>query len=217
MTSPHRPDSVFLNLSVEIGPRAAWYRMTAEPGGWTIVDTQGDPLYRSVHNVTPDDVAFDIAGATVGHDFDGMWEVRSVRRDPAAVAADVCGVECTERPEDMPPGAQMMRVGPCKLPPRHEDPRHDPKLGGVAQAILAMDHDAAEELAEITIGALAVVWRAINRTTIKAGAGAMDDDELYKIVCKGVEKMLAPEGGYETALVLLRALMARQIKAEAAR
>jgi len=96
------------------------------------------------------------------------------------------------------------------------DIAHDPKLG-IAQAILAMDYEAAEELAEITIGALAVVWRAINRSTIKAGAGAMDDEELYRVVCKGVDKMLASEGGYETALVLLRALMARQIKAEAAR
>lgn len=217
MTSPHRTDSVFLNLSVEIGPRYDWYRVTAQPGGWQIIDTEGDPQYRSVHNVTPDDVAFDIAGATVGRDLDGMYEVRSVRRDPAAVAADVCGVECTERPEDMPPGAQMMRVGPCKLPPRHEDPRHDPKLGSGTEAILALGCQEAEDLAEITIGALAAVWRTLNRTTVRAGAGAMSDEELYQVVCKGVDKMLLPEGGHETAIVLLRALMARAVKAEATR
>jgi hypothetical protein len=217
VTSLHPDDSVFLNLSVEIGPRREWYDMTAQPGGWKIVDTQGDPMYRSTHNVTPEDVAEDIAAATVGHDFDGMWEVRSVRRDPAAVAADVCGVECTERPEDAPSPTGMLRVAPCKLAPRHEG-RHDPKLGGspderMAQMLPELDWADAQITSDIitnmTTGAI--------RPMVQLTGKMLSPDDVFQIMTKAVDKMRAQPNGGDVASLIIAVLLTKQVLGEVGR
>ena len=219
--TPDGTESAYVTVSVEIGPAEPWYRMAAQPGGWQFTNPDSDPLYPCVENLEPEDVAEEIGRRLVDRDLDGMWKVRSVRRDPAAVAAEVCGVECTERPEDMPPGAQMMRVGTCKLPRRHEG-MHDPKLG--VPRVEVRYADGAEpgyDMMKMTCAAMSEGMAAVLRHVVEIGAKTgqpVTPEEVYRMVVKSVltSASQTPEGP-DVMMRMLAVVLAEKLHAEALR